>query len=423
MTNAAPGRFRVLLNPRVRLCALLGFTSGMPLWVLFVLVPAWLRSAHVDLAHIGLFALTQLPYTWKFLWSPLVDRYRLPRLGRRKGVMLAGSVASMLIISAMGRIDPLSRLSFVSLACVALAFASATLDIAIDAFRRELLRDDELGPGNGVHVTAYKLASLVPGSLALVLSDHMSFASVFLVTGLFMLPGIVMSLVVHEPEADAFRPKSLRDAVIEPFREFISRDGLRPALVLLAFMLLYKLGDAMSTALITPFYIDLGFTRTQIGLVAKNVGLWASVVGGMTGAAWLVTLGINRALWIFGGLQLLTILCFLWLAHQGPDLWALGLAYGTESFISVGLATAAFSAFLARSTDLRYTATQFALFSSLVAVPRALASGATGYIVEATGWTVFFAICALLSVPGLLLLPYVAPWNERLPAPSAPDPV
>ena len=423
MTNASGGRFRVLLNPRVRLCALLGFTSGMPLWVLFVLVPAWLRSVHVDLANIGLFALTQLPYTWKFVWSPLVDRYRLPWLGRRRGVMLIGSVTSMLLIVGIGRIDPVAQLSAVSLACAALAFTSATLDIGIDAYRRELLRDDELGPGNGVHVTAYKLASLVPGSLALVLSDHMSFATVFMVTALFMLPGVAMSLLVHEPEADQFRPKSLREAVIEPFHEFISRDGLKPALLLLAFMLLYKLGDAMSTSLITPFYIDLGFSRTQIGLVAKNVGLWASVIGGVTGAAWLVTLGINRALWIFGFMQLLTILCFVWLAQQGPNLWALGLAYGTESFISVGLATSAFSAFLARSTDLRYTATQFALFTSLVAVPRTVASSATGYLVEITGWTGFFCICILLSLPGLLLLPLVAPWKERLPPPSPPDPV
>jgi PAT family beta-lactamase induction signal transducer AmpG len=404
-------RLAVLLNPRMRICALLGFTSGMPLWVLFVLVPAWLRSTHVDIAKIGLFALTQLPYTWKFIWSPLVDRYRLPWLGRRRGVMLVGSLLSMGAIAMMGQIDPANALGMVSVWAVTLAFCSATLDIGIDAFRRELLSDEELGPGNGVNITAYKLASLVPGSLALILSDHMSFQTVFAITALFMLPGVFTALLVKEPEADRYRPVSLRQAVIEPFREFIDRGGVGPALLLLAFMLFYKLGDAMSTSLITPFYLDLGFTRTEIGLVAKNVGLWASVAGGLIGAAWLITLGINRALWIFGILQLLTILAFVWLDYQGPNLIALAVAYGVESFVSVGLATSAFSAFLARSTDLRYTATQFALFSSLVAVPRTVASSVAGYVVHDLGWVSFFLICVALAVPGLLLLPWVAPWN------------
>jgi PAT family beta-lactamase induction signal transducer AmpG len=399
----------------MRICALLGFTSGMPLWVLFVLVPAWLRSAHVDLAKIGLFALTQLPYTWKFLWAPLLDRYRLPGFGRRRGVMLVGSILSLGAIAMIGQIDPSTSLATISAWALILAFCSATLDIGIDAYRRELLSDAELGPGNGVHVTAYKLASLVPGSLALILSDHMSFQAVFMITALFMLPGVATALWVPEPEADSYRPQTLRQAVIEPFREFLGRSGVGPALLLLAFMLFYKLGDAMATSLITPFYLDLGFTRTEIGLIAKNVGLWASVAGGLIGAAWLVTLGINRALWIFGILQLFTILAFVWLDYQGPNVIALAVAYGTESFVSVGLATAAFSAFLARSTDLRYTATQFALFSSLVAVPRTVASSLAGFVVQDLGWVMFFGICMVLALPGLLMLPFVAPWNgERI---------
>ena len=413
MKASAGKRYAVLLNPHMRICAVLGFTSGMPLWVLFVLVPAWLRSAHVDLAHIGLFLLTQMPYVWKFLWSPLLDRFRLPWLGRRRGVMLIGAFLSMLIVIGLGHLDPLADLASIGLWCVLLAFTSATLDIAIDAYRRELLSDEELGPGNAINVTAYKLASLVPGSLALILSDHVSFETVFLITALFLLPGMVMALFAPEPAAGAHRPATLREAVIEPFHEFFTRSGWRSALALLAFMLLYKLGDAMSTSLITPFYIDLGFSRTEIGLVAKNVGLWASVAGGIGGAAWLISLGINRALWVFGLLQLSTILSFIWLASIGPNLWALALAYGTESFVSVGLATAAFSAFLARSTDLRYTATQFALFSSLVAVPRTIASSATGYLAQHFGWMTFFGICVLLSLPGLMLLPLVAPWHAK----------
>jgi MFS transporter, PAT family, beta-lactamase induction signal transducer AmpG len=410
--SATSRRFALLWNPRIRLCVLLGFTSGLPLYVLFTLVPVWLRSSHVDLAAVGLFALVQFPYTWKFLWAPLLDRYQIPLLGRRRGIMLITQVCLVVLIAVIGRLDPVSQLAAISACSALLAFVSATLDIAIDAFRRELLHDDELGPGNGVHVTAYKLSSLVPGALALVLLDRISADKVFLITALFMLPGIAMALLVDEPGAALFRPRTLKEAVVEPFLEFLQRGGVKQGLLILLFMLLYKLGDALATSMSSAFYLDLGFTRTQIGLIAKNVGLWASVVGGIAGTAWMVVLGINRALWVFGVLQIGAILAFAWLGHRGADPFALAITIGSESFVSVGLGTAALSAYLARSSDVRYTATQYALFSSLVAVPRTLASAATGFIVEAIGWVPFFELCAVLSVPALLLLPWVAPWRR-----------
>lgn len=413
--SAASRRFALLWNPRLRLCVLLGFTSGLPLYVLFTLVPVWLRSSHVDLGAVGLFALVQFPYTWKFVWAPLLDRYQIPFLGRRRGVMLVSQLGLVVLIAWVGRLDPLRQLVAISICSACLAFLSATLDIAIDAFRRELLHDDELGPGNGIHVTAYKLSSLVPGALALILLDRMSAGAVFLITALFMLPGIGMALLVDEPGAALFRPKTLREAVVEPFREFLQRGGVQQGLLILAFMLLYKLGDALATSLSSAFYLDIGFSRTQIGLIAKNVGLWASVAGGIVGTAWMVVLGINRALWIFGVLQIGAILAFAWLGRQGADPFALAITIGSESFISVGLGTAALSAYLARSSDVRYTATQYALFSSLVAVPRTLASAATGFIVEAIGWVPFFELCAVLSIPALLLLPWVAPWKRGDP--------
>ncbi len=418
--SALSRRFVLLWNPRMRLCVLLGFTSGMPLYVLFTLIPVWLRSSHVDLAAVGLFALVQFPYTWKFVWAPLLDRYQVPFLGRRRGVMLIAQIALVILISAVGRLDPVSQLVAISICSAVLAFFSATLDIAIDAFRREILHDDELGPGNGVHVTAYKLSSLVPGALSLILLDHMNAGGVFLITALFMLPGIAMALLVDEPRADLFRPRTLREAVVEPFREFLARGGVRQGLLILLFMLLYKLGDALATSISSAFYLDLGFTRSQIGYIAKGVGLWASVVGGIVGTAWMVVLGINRALWIFGVLQILAILAFAWLATRGADPLALAITIGSESFISVGLGTAALSAYLARSSDIRYTATQFALFSSLVSVPRTLASAATGFIVQAIGWFSFFELCALLSLPALVLLPFVAPWREKTAGDSSP---
>jgi PAT family beta-lactamase induction signal transducer AmpG len=236
---------------------------------------------------------------------------------------------------------------------------------------------------------------------------------VFLVTALFMLPGIALTLVVKEPALVHGRPRTLREAVVEPFHEFVTRNGWRAALAVLAFIFLYKLGDSMATALATPFYLDMGFTKTDIGVIAKNAGLWASVIGGLLGGLWMVKIGINRALWLFGVVQVVSILGFAWLAyvHQ-PDRGLLAAVIAFEA-LGVGLGTAAFAAYIARATDPRYTATQFALFTSLAAVPRTLVNASTGFIVERIGWFDFFLLCTVLALPGMVLLLRVAPWRER----------
>ena len=396
------------------ICVFLGFTSGLPLFILLNLLQAWLKGGGVSLRDIGLFALIQFPYTWKFVWAPLVDRYRIPglaRLGRRRGWMLVTQLIVMGLVVTLGFFDPKSALGTIALLCVALSFFSASLDIAVDAFRRELLPDAELALGTAVHVNAYKLAGLVPGSLSLILADHLPWNVVFAITAAFMLPGIALVFFVDEPVRGA-PPRSLRDAVVLPFVEFVSRDGWKQALIVLAFIFLYKLGDSMATALSTAFYLDIGFTRTDIGLIAKNVGLWSSVVGGLVGGAWLLKLGINRGLWIFGVLQLVAVFGFAWLAAVGPDRRVLAFAIGFEAFASVGLGTAAFTAFIARATDPRFTATQFALFTSLAVVPRTFANAGAGFLVEASGWFDFFLLCGALGLPGLLLLPKVAPWRQ-----------
>jgi PAT family beta-lactamase induction signal transducer AmpG len=195
-----------------------------------------------------------------------------------------------------------------------------------------------------------------------------------------------------------------------PFREFIARGGWRNALAILGFIFLYKLGDSMATALATKFYIDLGFSMTQIGVVAKTTGFWASIAGGLIGGIWMVRLGINRALWIFGVVQAVAILGFAWLAYAGADVVLLALVIGFEAF-GVGLGTAAFVSYIATTTDPRYTATQYALFTSLAAVPRTFVNSAVGYIVAETGWFLFFILCFLLALPGMLMLPKIAPWN------------
>ncbi|CAG0969793.1 Anhydromuropeptide permease [Burkholderiales bacterium] len=406
-----------LFNRRMLICLFTGFSSGLPLYLLINLVPAWLKTEQIDLKAIGLFALVQLPYTWKFLWSPFIDRYALP-LGRRRGWMLATQIALLASIAALGAFSPGRDLWTIAYLAAAVAFFSATQDIALDAFRREILPDAELGLGNALHINAYRIAGLVPGALSLILADHLPWSSVFFITALFMLPGIAATLWVSEPQLAKGGPKTLRDAVVEPFREFIQRSGWGAALTILAFIFLYKLGDSMATALSTPFYLEKGFSKTDIGLIAKNVGLWATVVGGLLGGIWMLKLGINRALWVFGVVQLVTILGFAWLASlPQPSGWDLGLVIGAE-YLGVGLGTAAFVAFIARATHPPYTATQFALFTSFMAIPRTLINATTGWIVEQMGWFNFFLLCTLLAVPGMLLLLKVAPWWEEAPAPA-----
>lgn len=402
---------QAFFNRRMLICVFTGFSSGLPLYILIGLLPAWLRSEGVDLKAIGLFALIQLPYTWKFFWAPLFDRF-VPPLGRRRGWLLITQMALLLSIPAFGMLHPDLDLWAIAYLAVVVAFFSASQDIVLDAYRRELLLDAELGLGNAVHVNAYKIAGLIPGSLSLILADHLPWSGVFFITALFMLLGVAMTLFVSEPELKNGAPKTLRAAVVEPFQEFIGRNGLKSAVLILCFIFFYKLGDSMATALATPFYLDMGFSKTEIGLIAKNAGLWPSVVGGLLGGIWMVKLGINRALWIFGLVQMIAILGFAWLALVGHSLLWLGVVIGIEA-LGVGLGTAAFVAFIAHATHPLYTATQFALFTSLAAVPRTFANAATGYLVEWFGWVAFFLFCFVIAIPGMLLLFKVAPWNGR----------
>jgi len=422
-TSAAPAAngWRHYFSRHMLICVMLGFTSGLPLFILYNLLSAWLKAEQVDLKSIGLFALVGFPYTWKFLWSPLMDRFHFPLLGRRRGWMFFTQLALLAAVGSMGFFSPLTELSAVVTLAGFIAFLSASQDIVIDAYRRELLSDAEQGSGTALFVNAYKMSTLVPGSLSLILSDFLSWQVVFGITALFMLPGLFTTLLISEPAIYGEPPRTLREAVIEPFREFMQRSGFSQAMLILAFIFLYKLGDSMATALATPFYMELGYTRTQIGLVAKNAGLWASLAGGIIGAVWLEKTGVNRGLWIFGVLQAVAILGFALLAQTGvaaagtePSSLLLGLVIGLEAF-AVGLGTAAFTAYIATTTDQRYTATQFALFTSLAAVPRTFFNALTGFIVAQTGWFVFFLICFVLAIPGMLLLPKIAPWNADRP--------
>jgi len=402
---------QAIFNRRMLICIFMGFSSGLPLFILYQLVPGWLRSEGVSLTEIGLFSLIGIPYVWKFIWAPLMDRYSLPVLGRRRSWMLLTQVLLLFSIAGFGFVDPIMNIWSVAYLAAAVAFFSASQDIVLDAYRRELLPEHELGLGNSIHVQAYRLSGLVPGSLAFILADHISWQSVFLIVAAFMLIGIFLSLTIKELNNTLQAPKTLRQAVVLPFRDFINRKGIKSALQILAFLFLYKLGDSMATALQTPFFIDLGFTKTEIGVVAKTASLIAMTIGLAVGGIVMIKLSINRALWLFGFVQIVSILGFAALAEIGHNTYALAFAMGFE-YLGVGLGTAAFTAFIARATNPAFAATQFALFTALTALPRTFANATTGVIVEQIGWTNFYFMCTALAVPGMLMLLKVAPWRE-----------
>ena len=420
-----PAWLAALLSRKMLICIFTGFSSGLPLYLLLNLLPAWLRTEGVDLKTIGFFALIQFPYTWKFLWSPLLDRFSIPGFGRRRGWMLVTQLGLLVVIGSLGGLDPKESIWPILWLAALLAFLSGTQDIAVDAFRREILSDNELGLGNAVHVNAYRIAGLIPGSLSLILADRLPWNEVFWITSAFMIPGMVMAWLVTEPIVNG-APKTLRQAVTEPFHEFMGRQGWRGAVMVLGFIFLYKLGDSLCTALATPFYLDMGFTKTDIGLIAKHAGLWPAVIGALLGGLWMIRLGINRALWLFGVVQLVSIFGFVWLAAQGhyanigaEERIALAFVIGLEA-LGVGLGTAAFVAFIARSTHPAYTATQMALFTSLAAVPRTFINASAGWLVETLGWGNFYWLCVALAVPGMVLLLKVAPWHETAANTSRP---
>ena len=402
---------QILLNRHMLICIFQGFSSGMPLYVLIQLIPAWLRTEGVDLATIGLFTLVTLPYTWKFLWAPFLDRFSLPFLGRRRGWTLASQCLLLLCITQFGGVDPSVNLTAVAWLVFLTSLFSATQDIVLDAYRREMLADDELGTGNSIFINAYRVSSLVPGSLAFVLADLLPWGTVFWLVGLFMCVGMITTFLVPETADERIAPRSVREAVTEPFAEFFSRGGAKSALLILSFMLFYKLGDNMAVALQTPFFIDIGFTLTEIVILGSTIG------GTLLGGLLMLKISINRALWIFGFVQIISIFGYAALAKIGNNLYALAAATGLE-YLGVGLGTVALTAFIAKQTSRRFTATQFALLTSVTAVPRTFANATTGFIVEAIGYFNFFLLCVIVAIPGMLLLLAVAPWSENDPNPQ-----
>lgn len=399
---------KAVFSGRMLAAFVMGFSSGLPLLLTGSVLQAWMKEEGVDLGTIGLFALIGLPYTLKFLWAPLLDRYSPIPLGRRRGWLLSIQIILALAIAGLGLTQP--AISPLSVAVVALlvTFFSASQDIVIDAYRRESLADEEQGFGASLYVSGYRVGMLLASGGGLILADYIPFSQVYYLMAVMMLIGIVTTLLAREPVSDPEAPKTLRDAVILPFKQYFSREH---AWLILAFILLYKMGDAMASQMTTPFYLDVGYSKSEIGTVVKLFGFWAVIGGGLLGGLLIMRLGTYKALWIFGILQAASTGCFALLVQTGPMIEALAAVIAFEN-LSSGMGTAAYIAFMAALTDKRFTATQYALLSSLMGVPRVILSAPTGYLVEASSWTIFFIFCCVIAIPGLLLLRRFKGWLE-----------
>ncbi len=401
--------YRQICSPRMLVAFLMGFSCGVPLLLTSSVLQAWMTEQGVDLSVIGLFSLVGLPYTLKFLWAPVFDRFTLPLFGRRRGWLLAMQLVLVVVLICLGLTDPGRTPWLVALAAFFVTFFSASQDIVVDAYRREDLRDNELGLGSSFYVNGYRVGMLLAGSGGLILADHIPFAQVYTLMAASLLIGVGTTLLCREPALTRGTPKNFQEAVVHPFVDYFTRDR---ALLLLLFILLYKIGDQMATTMTTPFYLSLGFSKTQIGAVAKLFGFWATIAGGLLGGVILLRIGIIRSLWFFGILQALSTLGFSLLALLGNSLTGLATVIAFEN-LSGGMGTAAYVAYMASLTNKKFTATQYALLSSCMGIPRVLAAAPTGWMAVSMGWAVFFLVCTLVAIPGLLLLPMVAKQYRR----------
>ena len=400
--------FSVFASFKMFIVMILGFASGLPLGLTGGTLQAWMKTENIDLGTIGLFSLVGLPYTLKFLWSPLMDRYVPPLFGRRRGWMLLTQIGLIITIISLGFSDPKLTPQYVAFFAVCVAFFSASQDIAIDAYRTEVLSEEQLGAGASVYIMGYRLAMIVSGALALILSDHMSWSTVYFIMAMCMGVGILASVFGPEPVTTEDAPKTLAEAVYKPFLEFFKRAG---AVEMLIFILIYKMDVAFAMALTTPFMMDLGFSKTDIGAVTKGVGLVATIVGTLMGGALLSKWGIKKSLWIFGILQGLSGFTFFILARVGHNYPIMTAAICIENICS-GLATAAFAAFMMNLCDKRFTATQYALLTSFMAITRILVQTPSGFIAKSLGWEMYFIVSILISIPGLLMLMRFDKWQS-----------
>lgn len=413
-----PALFRVFTQRKMAAILLLGFSSGLPLYLSSRTLQAWMTLEEVDLTTIGLFSLVALPYSLKFLWAPVMDRYIPPLLGRRRGWLVITQLALLVSIASMSLQDPSRGLQLLAFNALLIAFFSASQDIVVNAYQVDVLEEREMGAGAAIQVLGYRIAMIVTGSVAFVLADRMPWPVVYLLMALLMGIGIFAAIWAPEPVLDEAPPQSLRAAVVEPFIEFFRRTSFWWGLVILLFIILYQLPDRLGQNMVTPFLLQIGFSQTEIGTIQGGIGLFCTILGVLAGGAVIASVGINRSVWIFFFLQILSNLAYYWLSQIGPNGGALLVAIVIEYF-SGGLVTAVFVALLMSLSSRRYSATQFALLSSLMSAARDILVAPAGGIAEALGWPGYFLFTLGAGIPALVLLPFVTPWTEENPRGAA----
>jgi len=378
---------------------LMGFSAGVPLLMTISILQAWMKESGIDLSTIGLFGLVGIPYSLKFLWAPFLDRFSLPFLGRRRGWLLVSQILIIVTILGISYIDITSQLTGLVMLCLGLTFLSATQDILIDAYRRENVSEKHLSLASSLYIIGYRVAMAVIGSLGFILSDIISFNLVYLCLSGFMMVGIITTLISDEGD---FIIKS-RESIIEPFIDYFRKNK---ALIILAFIFIYKIGDMLAFFMSVPYYLDLEYTKSQIGYM-KFIGTWMTLLGSFIGGILLVKYNnIMKGLFYFGILQMVSTFGYVILSWVEPNLILLCSVGSFESFCS-GLGTAVFISYIALLTNIKFTGTQYALLSSFVAIPRTIFTSQTGFLVESIGWEYFFIFCTLIALPGLILIYYL----------------
>lgn len=405
-------------QPKMAVLVLLGFSSGLPFYLTSKTLQAWMTTAKVDLATIGFFSLVTLPYSMKFVWAPVMDRFVPPFLGRRRGWVLITQVLLLVAIGAMSLHDPQRGLRMLAVNAIAIAFFSASQDISLDAYRTDVLQDREMGAGAAVFVLGYRIAMITTGALAFFLADRMPWQSVYLILSTLILVGVVTTFFAPEPVLRDAPPRTLAEAVVLPFADFLQRMRLVRAVLVLLFIVVYKYSDSLAGSMTTPFLLQAGFSQSEVGAVFLGAGVIATILGVVAGGALIGKVGINRSLWIFLVFQGLSNLTYyaLSLAEKSHSLMVTAVVI--ENF-GLGLVTAGMTAFLMSMCNKRFTATQFALLSSLMAASRDLLVAPAGRIAESVGWPSFFLVTVAMALPPLLLLPFIAPWSRDIPIGAA----
>jgi PAT family beta-lactamase induction signal transducer AmpG len=389
---------------------LLSFSSGLPLGLVWIAIPVWLKDIGVDIRIVGLLTLFQAPWSFKFLWSPFMDRYELPFLGRRRGYVLVSQVGLFLTGLALTfASDHPERFGVIAALCLAVALIAATQDIAIDAYTVEVLREDEQGLAVGGRTAMYRVAMNLSGGLAISLAGVYGWTAVNLLLAVCYVPCLLITLWAEDPEVKQKAPVTLREAVWEPFLGLLARPR---AIEILAFVVLFKLADNFAQSLQRPFFREIGFDLWDVGIVSSTIGTFGIMIGTVIGGLMTTSFGLGRALWITGFFQAFSNIGYAWVSESGPVSWILYAASLFE-YISSGLGTGAQGVLLLRLTEKRFSATQYALLSSLFALPRIFAGPPSGLLADTLGWTNFFLLTVVMAIPGMFMLSRFVPWNQK----------